>query len=333
MASPHSEDSNTVDVLDFDEHIKKVNAAIDTAMHLSKILYEERGKGALKPGKKLAFGATNYGIEDLKSMISSIKTNVRMFKKIVRNNEKAAKDKRKNRQGDRKIRNKPVHLYTPELVKFFNDADLGTGPDGVKRLQDSPDMAHFFQSGVGNLTFGVSLFNVLGNRHKLVSNTKKVFLDAKARTALSGALSTLKQKKIEKLNASESEKEREGRTKDLERLDAGELQNKDYMTILSFYRTKIDENDTKTLETLKAYEGVVADMSKITHDLNDRYGEQLKERDGALPKQDKKVAEAPAPAPGKLSLPTPAVPARGPSVPVAPIPTVARGASPVTRHK
>jgi hypothetical protein len=154
----------------------------------------------------------------------------------------------------------PLALFTGELVAFFKAVDLGSY--NGKRLQDHPDMKRFFENGIGKNTFGVSLFNVFGNVHKLRNNSNSVTLSAKERTLISGALDSLRAKKVA-----------EGKSVDVANLDAGQLQNKDYMSILSFYKNK-----TAKPEALAPFSADVMRMVELTGELNDKYRAELKEK-------------------------------------------------------
>ena len=208
--------------------------------------------------------------------------------------------------------------YTSVLIDFLKKADLGTSRDGRTRLQDDADMALFFNNGIGSLTFGVSLFNVMGNNYKLKSGKTRVYLDAHGRAALSGALEALKASKRAKLSNPEmSEKKRRIHMSDLQRLEEGEIQNKDHMPILSFYCNRdIDPAQ------LVPFVPNVALMSEITKDLNKRFGSV---------KGNKEPVAEPV-APKGISLPpVPVVAPKTTTVP--PVPTVARGASPVVPRR
>jgi hypothetical protein len=167
----------------------------------------------------------------------------------------------------------------------------------------------FFQSGVGNLTFGVSLFNVWGNIYKLKNESTEIVLDSGCQRTLRDALDALKAKKRADISAAEDEKTRESAKADLARIEANRIHNKDYMSILSFYRIKENPND------LTGFTEGVVHMSSITKKLNQEYGSQVRENrakataDAAAPA---KVAAVPAPIPVVPSVK--ALPALIPSV-------------------
>jgi hypothetical protein len=327
MADTHSVASNDLTNVPLQEHIKQVSMAFDSCIKLSKVISEARGKGELKPGRKIKLAdGREVGMDDLNAYVSKIKTALKEIPRIVTAEKKAEKERKRSRHLTRENTPQPPCQYGAELVEFFDKVDLGKSPDGSRRLQDHPEMAMFFKSGVCNLTFGVSLFNVWGNIYKLRNGSTEIVLDATSQRALSGALTELKNKKrsiITHANLSssdaairaEAEKARTVAEADLARIESNRIHNKDYMSILSFYRIKENPND------LSAYTEGVAHMSDITKKLNAEYGAQVKEHRATVAKTAKATAapvatttSAPAlaPVPALPSLKAPGAP---PSIP------------------
>ena len=317
MASPRSVDSSVSGTTSLSDHIKSIVTAFDSTIKLAKVLGEARGNGSLKPGKKISFNDdTKLGIEDLGAYCSSIKNALREIPKMVNDQRKAEKAAKKAaRSGQRNSTQPPIQFEAP-LIQFFNSVELGHTADG-KRLQDHPDMALFFKSGVGNRVFGVSLFNVMGYAYKKRTGNTKVFLDESSRRILSEGLKGLiDKKKAELSDPTLNDEQRMDRMKDITRLESGEIQNKDYMSILSIYKS-----DTTTTDLTPYTEGV-AEMCRITKQLNASYSG----------KAEKEAAAEAAPAVQVKGLSLPPVPVvtakTATQVPV--VPTVnARGASPV----
>lgn len=336
MADTQSVASNELSNVPLQEHIKQVSMAFDSCIKLTKVISEARGKGELKPGRKIKLAdGREVGMDDLQAYVSKIKTALKEIPRIVSAEKKAEKERKRSRHLTRENTPQPPCQYASELVEFFNQVDLGKSPDGSRRLQDHPDMAMFFKSGVCNLTFGVSLFNVWGNIYKLRNSSTEIVLDAASQRALSGALTDLKNKKRaiithENLSSSdaavraEAEKARAVAEADLARIESNRIHNKDYMSILSFYRIKENPND------LTAYTEGVAHMSDITKKLNVEYGTQVKEHRATAAKAAK-AAAAPATAAPALA-PVPALPSlKAPSA-IPAIPTVGtRAISPLGR--
>jgi len=326
MADAHFVDTNELSNVSLQEHIDQVSQAFDACIKLTKVISEARGKGELKPGRKIKLAdGRDVGMDDLQAYISKIKKAMKEIPRIVAKAEKDRKAAKKAKHASRETKAQPPSQYAMELVEFFKKADLGKTLDGSRRLQDHTDMAMFFKSGVGNLTFGVSLFNVWGNIYKLKTNSTEIVLDSDAQRALSGALEDLKDKKRAIINhadltstdatvRAEAEKARDAAQADLARIEGHRIHNKDYMSILSFYRIKENPND------LSGFVEGVAHMSHITKELNAQYGSQV--RDARATAATNAKAAAPA-APVKALAPVPALPSlkTAPSVP-APIPSV-----------
>lgn len=327
MSSPHSVDSDAVPTLSLNDHITSLCKAFDATIKLARTIGEARGSGNLKSGAKLRLADGRLvGVEELNSYASSVKNSLREIPKIQRARVKIEKAERTAKHADRKPIVQKPSLYKAELVAFFNATDLGLGPDGAHRLQENEDMSYFFKNGVGNLTFGVSMFNTWGNIQKIKTGNSKVFFDTAAKTYLGAALEDLKAKKRAIVASSDVEdKKKETATKDLERLDQFEIQNKDYMSILSFLHNKENEQD------LSGYAEVVSKMSELTKKLNNGYSEKIKSSRPA--KSTKPAAKETVVAPVATTKPItlPPAPQMGTKVPVTipPVATVsARGASP-----
>jgi len=337
MATPASVDSNEVTNVSLSEHIARLTKAFDATLKLAKVVSEARGAGTLKPGKKIKLAdGREVGVEDLQACATNVRNAMRGIPRIVNNERKAELERKRARHANRETKAQPPSQYTSDLVNFFNSTDLGKARDGRTRLQDHADMALFFKNGIGNLTFGVSLFNVWGNIYKLRHGTHEIVLDSAAQRAMSGALHDLMEKKRSIINSPECNspdavireealKARATAQADLERLQAHRIHNKDYMSILSFYRVKNSTAD------LSPYTEAVARMSVMTKELNSDYGSQVREsraqaKSAAIPAPTRTVAPA-APMPAMPSLKAP------PAMPSAPVPTVARGSSPVARRR
>jgi hypothetical protein len=227
-------------------------------------------------------------------------------------------DEKKREKAERKARRGTPRALAPcqfqaPLIEFFKSVDLGKSHNG-KRLQDDADMSYFFKNGIGRLTFGVSLFNVWGNIQKISTKSNDVSLSDKDRAHLKAALEALREDKRKKIAAGVK-----GASEDLAKLEAGQLQNKDYMTILSFYSVKGSTTD------LTPYTEQVNKMSQVTKDLNTKYGEQIRAARPQKPKVERKKpvtpvrksAPAPAPAPAKAE-------PKGKKVAAAPAPAPAK---------
>jgi hypothetical protein len=316
MASPRSVDSE-IDTNDtsISSHIKQLVQAIDVTVKVAKFIGEARGNGTLKPGKKVKFdNDTMLGIEDLNSYVSSIKNGLKRIPKMINDEKKAEKAAARARRGAHPVKAQPPGQYKAPLVNFFNQTDMGNGPDG-RRLQDNSEMELFFKYGVGIPTFGVSLFNVWGNVQKLKTGKSQVVLDAKSREILHEALTELKNTRRDTLaKGGLDEAAMNGIRQDIERLESGQLKNKDYMFIFCFYRNK--ENTTD----LSAHAPGVANMSRITKELNSQYGAKVK-------------AATETAAPATMALPMPVAPAK-PALPTPAVSTVnTRGPSPVVARR
>lgn len=248
-----SEETKPTDSMD--AHIREIRKMFDFALKAKGLLAEAKARNELKGGKLTLPDGEELTNSKLHDMVSKVKRELDRIPRMIREKQKAEKLARKARHGP--PRKQSPSQFSKPLVDFFNAIDLGNGPNG-KRLQDHPDMALFFKNGVGMLTFGVSLFNVWGNIQKIKTGTNKVIVGDRERHHISAALDALRKKKVE-----------EGKTDDLASLDAGELKNKDYMSILSFYRVKDSSAD------LERFTEPVTKMSELTKTLNTQYGQQL----------------------------------------------------------
>lgn len=314
------------------ELIKKIRLAQDQLNKLSREFYEKKGKGDLKAGKLIYTingEEKELSASNLNAMASEIMKDMDSIPSLYRDSIKAAKaaKRAKNQANGSKHRDKPPCRYREELVSFFKNANLGEGTDGSKRLQDQKVMRNFFDHQIGNLTFGVSLMNVWGYMNKLQNNSTKVTLDANARKYLAEALASLEKSKREALATAQksgTEKQLKVAETDLTKFQNGEIQNKDYMRILATYRI----HDTpETVQQMKAYEPVVAEMSEITRTLNRTYGERF----SALHAKEKVEKVVPkTPVRRSASPPAPKTAAAPPAMVVPPIPVAAppRAASP-----
>jgi hypothetical protein len=315
MASPRSRASEVSDDVKptdaLSEHIRKIKIAHDNTVKMARLIGEAKGNGSLKSGQRLKLpDGKEIGSADVRAFSSAIYASLKQIPRMIREEKAREKAERKARRGT--PRQQAPAMFKAGLVEFFRAIDLGKGPSG-KRLQDEPEMALFFKNGVGKLTFGVSLFNLWGNIHKIASGSQKVILTDKERKHIADALASLRKEKVEK-----------NKTEDLELLDAGQLQNKDYMSILSFYRNK--ENTTD----LTPYSEGVNTMSQITKDLNNKYREQLA---AARPKVERVKPSTPArksapqPEAKKVVSPVKATKTAAPSMPA----PAAKGASPARK--
>jgi len=270
MASASDDFSASTNNLD--ELIKKLISSVDSAIKIAKFIGEGRGSGALKTGGKITLSdGHQVGLEDLKSYVAKIKKSLAGIPKMVNDKRKAEDQAKRERRAQREQKPQPPYRYTNELVSFFKSVNLGHGTGSHKTLQSDPAMKYFFEHGIGNLTFGVSLFNVWGNIHKITSGSTKVVLDAKSKAALHGAIEHIKAKKQEELRSETDPKQAATLTKDLEDLNADEIKNKDYMSILTFYR-----DQSVSAADLAQYSEVVSVMSETTKQLNVEYREKIK---------------------------------------------------------
>lgn len=294
------------------EHTERIVKVFDNTIEITKALYEAKGNNTLNSkNKKIKIGDEEIGIETLRTFISKVKAAIREIPRIVTKEEAAKRAAKRAAKGERTSRPLPPNQYRSELVNFFAKMDLGKASDGKHKLQEDAALELFFKNGIGNPMFGVSLFNVWGNIQKLKSGGTKVVLDTHARAALKDSLEALKTRCRDKISGATTDKERDSATSDLAALDAGEIQNKDYMCILSFYSVK--ENK----EQLVGFTDAVSEMSKITSSLNEGYRNRIKESRPKPTKEPKLVAGADAPPK------VPAVPvATKPSIPA--IPTVGK---------
>jgi len=230
------------------------------------------------------------------------------------------KKKAKKRSGNQEAKMQPPVQFRSELVEFFKNANLGSY-NGV-RLQDCPEMAVFFTSGIANLVFGVSLLNVWGYQNKISSkNYDKVVLDANAKKHLKEAIGVLHNKKkaaVAEHRASGDAVKLAAAEEELKDFDNGVIKNKDYMTLFITY--KYDHTDADKLAQIAGFESEVKAMIDITKHLNQEYGKQIASLRPEKPKVVRaKVEKAPA---------SPRANARK-STSASPAPAVAKAAAPV----
>jgi hypothetical protein len=338
MASQHSAELDTP--LKLKDRIEQILKAVEIVLSTTRHVYEARGEGKINSTtKKLTMkDGTEVGIDDVKEQARSLKELIRRIPRIVSDQRTAERNAEKAKRGQPKAQ--PPIQYADALRNFFKSADLGKFEG--KKLQEHPKMKLFFESGVGNLIFGVSLFNVWGNIQKIKNGGTKIVLDDAARKALSHALEDLKKtRRAQASNAELTEEKRAAAATDLAALEAGEIQNKDYMGILSFYnaiRVNDDDTDTDKMDKLSRKEKLVglteavAEMGKITHELNATYHDQIvaSRPKAKAPVKEKKVVIKQAAAPAAPAPKVPAAPKAAASAPA--IPTVnARGTSPSER--
>jgi hypothetical protein len=298
----------------FDAHLQETCELVRAFAKASRAVFENKGANKLENGKFTNTDGSKIGVGDVRSMEQKIIAQIKLIKKMKNDEKKREKAERKARRGTPRAL-APCQFQAP-LIEFFKSVDLGKSHNG-KRLQDDSEMSYFFKNGVGRLTFGVSLFNVWGNIQKISTKSNDVSLSDKDRAHLKAALEALREDKRKKIAAGVK-----GASEDLAKLEAGQLQNKDYMTILSFYSVKGSTTD------LTPYTEQVNKMSQITKDLNTKYGEQIRAARPQKPKVERKKpvtpvrksAPAPAPAPAKVE-------AKGKKVAAAPAPAPAAKAS------
>jgi hypothetical protein len=277
------------------EHVDQLVTAFNSAVKVSQAFHEAKGKDPKT--KKIQLDGAEITSDDVKNHNKSIRENIKKITKIVADERRAEKQRKREKNGDRKNKVQPPSLYSSSLVNFFKKADLGKGGNG-KRLQDQPEMKFFFENGVANLIFGVSLFNVWGNICKLNSGSSEVKLDAHAKAALREAIEHLKAKKRAIITSNEvdiTDKARETAQNDLEALEADKVQNKDYMGIWSFYTDRERSSSTD----LSGYSEVVSNMCEITASLNKGYRDQL--NSNKAPKL-RKAPKAPEPTPEPVAV-------------------------------
>ena len=278
-----------------DSHVHEIRKMVDAALRVSRGVFEHKGANKLENGKFTDAEGSKYGPGDVRAMQHKINTHLKQIKRMISEEKKREKLERKARRGT--PRALAPCQFQPALVDFFKSIDLGSGPKG-KRLQDDTDMSIFFKHGIGRLTFGVSLFNVWGNIQKISNGSNKVSLSDKERAHIRSALEALRDDKRKKIAAGVK-----GAEDDLALLEAGQLQNKDYMTILSFYRVK--DASEETTKKLMDYTEHVNRMSQITKDLNTKYGEQVRAARPTKPKAERKKPVTPV----RKSAPVAAAPA------------------------
>jgi hypothetical protein len=340
MASQHSTEIDTP--LKLKDRVEQILKAVEIVLSTTRHVYEARGEGKINSTtKKLTMkDGSEVGIDDAKEQARSLKELIRRIPRIVADQRTAERNAEKAKRGQPKAQ--PPIQYGDALVKFFKSADLGKFEG--KKLQEHPKMKLFFESSVGNLIFGVSLFNVWGNIQKIKNGGTKIVLDDGARKALHLALDELKKtRRAQASNAELTEEKRAAAAADLAALEAGEIQNKDYMGILSYYNAiRINDDDSEMdkmdklsrKEKLVGLTDAVTEMGKITHDLNKMYHDQIVESRPKVkaPAKEKKVviketAAVAAPAPKVPAAPKTAATTSAPA-----IPTVnARGTSPSER--
>lgn len=263
MASPssqHSTESTDGKPESLAKRIDKLADAFDAVFNMQRQFYEARmaaSKSGAKASTKLTLpDGTEIDARRIQESRREARNALRQIPRVITEEKKREKAERRARRGA-PHEQKPIQFMKP-LIDFFNTIDLGTGVNG-KRLQDQAEMALFFKNGVGQLTFGVSLLHVWSNLYKIHHKTNKVVLSDKERSLIKDALVALRGGKVAK-----------GRADDLKELDAGVLQSKDYMTILSHYRNK-DAGD------LSMYSPQVATMRTVTKERNEHYRKQLQE--------------------------------------------------------
>jgi hypothetical protein len=333
--APANLDFNLKDYIHNDEN--GIVTLVKSIFDITKKYYEQKADKQLKDGKLVVPDHKPIGLSDIQTMKTEVIEKIRNLPKVWAASERAKKAKKsaeRRANMDPAGRQQPPSIFTSDLVNFFTNADLGTKPDGTGRLQDLPEMQHFFKNGVANLTFGVSLLNVWGYRNKLTgTDHHRVILDANAKKNLGVAIEKLRAKKnanIEKARASGDTKAIENAERELARFNEGEIQNKDYMTLFIEYRNPTQPAKDK----LMAFTEVVSVMSDITKSRNEHYKTELKAK---FPKvvaaPVKKTAATPvrksaSPAPVKKTETVVALPS------MAPLPTVpARASSPATGGK
>jgi len=303
------------------QHTERIVKVFENTMEISKMIYEAKGNGTLNAkNKKIKFGEVEIGTENLRAYISEVKAAIREIPRIVAKEKAAEKAAKRQSRADREARPLPPIQYRTELIKFFEKADLGKTVDGKHKLQSDATLKLFFDSGIGNSMFGVSLFNVWGNIYKLKNGGTKVVLDGHSRDLLKESLDALKTRCRDKITGAESDKARASAEADLVALEAGEIQNKDYMSILSFYSVK----DNK--DQLGPFTDKVQAMSELTTNLNSGYRARIKESRPKAVKAPKVTAGADAP-PKMPEVPAPT------KATVPAIPTVGRATSPAMPTK
>ena len=263
MASPHSRRSSVsstgkpTDAIG--EHIRNLKKTIDITIKASRLIGKAEGNGFLKSkeseGKITLPDGQKISPADLRQHVTTISESLKLIPRMYREKEQREKAERRARRGTPKAQ-APIQ-FTRTLISFFNEIDLGKGASG-RRLQDETDMQLFFKSGVGKLTFGVSMFNVWGNNQKIKNGGNKVILSANERNLIADAIAAIRKKKVA-----------QNKTEDIALLDAGQIQQKDFMPILAFYRSKDGGDFTK-------YADAVDTMSRITKELNAQLGEKLR---------------------------------------------------------
>lgn len=310
----------------FDAEVEEICELFRSYEKSARAVFEAKGANKLTNGKTTITNtdgtSVTIGLSDVRSAAQKILNKTRNLKKVKNAEKKRERDERKARRSA--PRALPPCQFQSPLVEFFKSVDLGKGANG-KRLQDDSEMSYFFKNGIGRLTFGVSLFNVWGNIQKIATKSGDVTLSDKDRVHLKAALEKLRD--VKRKNIADGKK---GAAEDMTKFEAGQLQNKDYMTILSFYSVEDKDAGAK----LAPYIEQVNKMSQITKDLNAKYAEQIRvAKNEAKPKVERKkpstpvrksapvaapvakaetkvapkgkAAAAPAPAPAKASVASP----------------------------
>jgi hypothetical protein len=266
----------------FEAKLDEICELVRSGFKASRDVFQNKGANKLENGKFTAPDGSKIGVGDVNSISHKIIAEIKNLRKMKNAEKKIERDARKARRSA--PRALPPCQFQSPLIEFFKSVDLGKSSNG-KRLQDDSEMSYFFKNGIGRLTFGVSLFNVWGNIQKLTTKSNDVTLSDKDRVHLKAALEHLRADKREKIAAGVK-----GAAEDLAKLEGGHLQNKDYMTILSFYSVK----DKEAAAKLAPYTEQVNKMSMITKDLNTKYGEQIRTaKDEAKPKVERKKPSTP----------------------------------------
>ena len=172
----------------------------------------------------------------------------------------------------------PPAQFRPEIVEFFKKANLGPKPDGTGRLQDLSIMKTFFENGLANLTFLVSLFNIWGYQNKISNKSyDNVVIDDNVREYLFESIEALKVKKIANLKQARESGDATsitGREKDLNDFENGIIKNKDYLTLVVHYKI-VPEEVTITREHQMVYNNNIQAMIGITRIVNSKYKSQI----------------------------------------------------------
>jgi hypothetical protein len=152
--------------------------------------------------------------------------------------------------------------YHKDFIDFFINSELGVNTD---RLQDYRIMGNFFLRRVGSLTLSVKLLDLWSKTQKFRNNSTKIIMDTNVKRYLNEALVKLKEIKLTNLREAEISGNAErflNAQNDWEKFKNDEIQNKDFMIIVTTYR--LEEPDI--IETLRAYEYVIDKMIAIVRD-------------------------------------------------------------------